>query len=281
MNCRSLLTIITETSSAQPLLEAAAEFAERADAHLEVLSLGVDRTQVGYSYIGSTAILVELALERAEAEAQALDKAAREVLGRQSARWSAEAAVAQMGGMADLIALRARYCDLVILPRPYDRDVNGNGNATAAVEAALFEGNVPVLILPPGKQVPKDGGQVVLAWNQSREAMNAVRGAMPFLKAAEGVSIAVVDPQPWGAERSDPGGLLCQYLVRHGVKAEVSVLAKTQPDVADVLAQHLRDRDAGLLVMGAYSHSRLREALLGGATRHMLERAEVPVLMAH
>ena len=59
------------------------------------------------------------------------------------------------------------------------------------------------------------------------------------------------------------------------------MLAKTLPDVADVITRHARDRNAGLLVMGAYSHSRLREALLGGATRHMLERAEIPVLMAH
>lgn len=279
MTCRSLLTILTEAATAQPVLEAAAEFAARTDAHLDVLSLGLDRTQIGYSYIGGAAMLAEISMERAEAEAAALDAAARTVLNRQDARWAAEAAVAQMGGMADLVALRARYCDLVILPRPHGRDRDGQGGAV--VEAALFEGHAPVMILPDGKGVPAPDGQIVVAWNQSHEAMTAVRAAMPFLKSAREVSIAVVDPQPWGPERSDPGGFLCQYLVRHGVKAEVSVLAKTLPDVADVLIRHVRDRDAGLLVMGAYTHSRLREAILGGATRHMLERAETPVLMAH
>ena len=111
--------------------------------------------------------------------------------------------------------------------------------------------------------------------------MTAVRRALPFLKAAEMVDITVVDPPSHGPERSDPGGLLCQMLVRHGVRAEVSVLAKTLPRVSDVLARHVRDRDADLLVMGAYGHSRFREAILGGATRNMLEQAEVPVLMAH
>jgi nucleotide-binding universal stress UspA family protein len=279
MTCRSLLTILTEAATAQHVLEAAAEFAARTDAHLDVLSLGLDRTQIGYSYIGGAAVLAEMSMERAEAEAEALDAAARTVLNRQDARWAAEAAVAQMGGMADLVALRARYCDLVILPRPHGRDRDGQGGAV--VEASLFEGHAPVMVLPEGKGVPAPGGQVVVAWNQSREAMTAVRAAMPFLKAAREVSIAVVDPQPWGPERSDPGGMLCQFLVRHGIKAEVSVLAKTLPDVADVLIRHVRDRDAGLLVMGAYTHSRLREAILGGATRHMLERAETPVLMAH
>jgi nucleotide-binding universal stress UspA family protein len=70
-------------------------------------------------------------------------------------------------------------------------------------------------------------------------------------------------------------------LVRHGVKAEVTVLARTMPKISDVLARHCRDVDADLLVMGAYSHSRFREAILGGATRNMLEAAEIPVFMAH
>jgi len=69
--------------------------------------------------------------------------------------------------------------------------------------------------------------------------------------------------------------------VRLGVKAEVTVLARTQPSVADVLASHARDRDADMMVMGAYGHSRLREAVLGGATRAVLEHAAIPVLMAH
>ncbi len=276
---KSLLTILTEPATVRPLLEAAAEFAGRVDAHLDVLSLGLDRSQMGYSYIGGAAVIAEISMERAEADASALDAAARTVLDRQGIRWAAEAAVAQLGGMSDLIGLRACYSDLVILPRPYGP--HGDETRAAVVEATLFEGRATVMLLPDGKGVPAPDGSVVVAWNQSRQAMAAVRGALPFLKAAREVSIAVVDPQPWGPERSDPGGLLCQYLVRHGIRAEVSVLAKTLPDVADVLVRHVHDRDAGLLVMGAYSHSRLREAIMGGATRHMLERAEIPVLMAH
>ena len=111
--------------------------------------------------------------------------------------------------------------------------------------------------------------------------MAAVRRAMPLLTAAETVNIAVIDPPKHGPERSDPGGMLCQMLVRHGARAEVSVLAKTLPRISDILGRHVRDMDADMLVMGAYGHSRFREAILGGATRNMLEQAEVPVLMAH
>jgi nucleotide-binding universal stress UspA family protein len=146
----------------------------------------------------------------------------------------------------------------------------------------MFEGKVPVLVLPEkGLGNAAEPKRVIVAWNQSAEAMTATRLALPLLKAAQMVDITVVDPPPHGPERSDPGGLLCQMLVRHGVHAEVSVLARSLPRVSDVLARHIWDQNADLLVMGAYGHSRFREAILGGATRNMLEKAEIPVLMAH
>ena len=111
--------------------------------------------------------------------------------------------------------------------------------------------------------------------------MAATKLALPLLKGADMVDIAVIDPSSQGAERSDPGGMLCQMLVRHGVKAEVSVLARSLPRVSDVLARHIWDLNADMVVMGAYGHSRFREAIMGGATRNMLEKAEVPVLLAH
>jgi nucleotide-binding universal stress UspA family protein len=139
----------------------------------------------------------------------------------------------------------------------------------------------PVLIIPSSGMASAEPKRIVLAWNQSREALVAARRSMPFLRRAETVQIVVIDPPTHGPERSDPGGLLCQLLVRHGVRAEVSVLARTLPRVSEVLARHLLDFDADLLVMGAYGHSRFREAILGGVTRDMLEHAEVPVFLAH
>jgi nucleotide-binding universal stress UspA family protein len=123
--------------------------------------------------------------------------------------------------------------------------------------------------------------RIVVAWNQSTEALTAIRRALPILRAAVMVDITIIDPPAHGPERSDPGGQLSQMLARHGIKAEVTVLAKTMPRVSDVINRHVRDSNADMVVMGAYGHSRFREAILGGATRHMLEMAEVPVLMAH
>lgn len=279
MAYKTLLSVLTDTASVNPILAAAAALARREDAHLDVLSLGIDRSQVGYSYIGGAIALAQISIGQAEAEARALDQAARKALGMEDLRWSAEGAIAQLGGLGTLVALKARFSDLVVLQQPYGA---GRGvEAEAVLEAALFEGQAPVLVLPD-TGLPKTGfARITVGWNQSREALAAVRRALPLLKQAEIVNIAVVDPSQYGPERSDPGGLLCQMLVRHGVKAEVSVLAKTLPRVSEVLSRHVRDQNADLLVLGAYSHSRLREAILGGATRDLLEHSDVPVFLAH
>lgn len=281
MAYKSILTVATSPHGLLPAVSAAAQVGIRADAHLDALALGIDRTQVGYAYVGSGAVLIAAAMERAEEDARATEKALNAALAAQSPglRMATETAITQLGALTDIVAARARYADLVVLPLPYG-DHRGVEDE-AVIEAALFEGMAPVLVVPPKGMADNDPRRVVLAWNQSREALVAARRAMPFLRRAETVSIVVIDPPTHGAERSDPGGLLCQMLVRHGVHAEVTVLARTLPRVSDVLARHLRDTNADLLVMGAYGHSRFREAILGGATRDMLEKAEVPVLLAH
>lgn len=282
MDYRSILTVVTDPTRADAAITGAAAIAAAQDAHLDILALGVDRTQVGYSYIGSGAVVLQAAIDRAESDAKEVEAAARRALSAQlpTLRWTVEAAFTQLGALTDLVAQRARFADLVILPRPYG--AAQGPEAEAVVEAALFEGRAPVLVLPDaGAGRAATPRRAVIAWNQSAEAMVAVRKALPLLKQADLVNIAVIDPPQHGPERSDPGGMLCQMLVRHGVKAEVSVLARTLPRISDILARHVRDQNADLLVMGAYGHSRFREAILGGATRNMLEQAEVPVLMAH
>ena len=279
MSFKTLLTILTDPAKVTEILDSSVRLAAREDAHLDVLSLGIDRTQLGYSYIGGAAVLAQVSMDRASEDAEKLDAAARTILNRQDVRWAAEAAVAQLGSVSSIVATKARFADLVLLPHPYGKD--RAPEAEAVLEAALFEGAAPVLLLP-GTLLPETlGKRVVIAWNQGREAMAAVRRALPLLRKADLVNIAVVDPPAYGPERSDPGGALCQMLVRHGVKAEVSVLARTMPRVSDVLVRHVRDQNADSLVMGAYGHSRFREAILGGATRDMLEMAQVPVFLAH
>jgi hypothetical protein len=279
MAYKTLLTVLTDPAEVKHTLDAAIQVATEHDAHLDVLSLGLDRLQIGYSYIGAAVALAQASMERATEDASALDEAVKAELSKQDILWGSEGVVAQVGSIAPLMSQRARTCDLVLLPHPYGKDKAPE--AEAVLEAALFDAETPVLLLPEGKLLPRAGRNIVIAWNEGRQAMAAVRGAMPYLKAADMVDIVVVDPPVTGPDRSDPGGMLCQMLVRHGVKAEVTVLARSTTRVSDVLKRHIRDCGADMLVMGAYGHSRLREALVGGATRDLLEEAEVPVLLAH
>ena len=281
MTYKSIFTVATHAAQVPQTIAAAARLCAQTDAHLDVLALGVDRTQMGYSYIGSGAVLLQVSQDQADLDARALETAVKSAVAAQDPglRVSIEAAVTQIGAITELVAQRARFADLVVLARPYGAD--HTGEAEAVVEAAMFEGRAPVLVLPETGLTHPAPKRVVVAWNQGREAMAAVRAALPMLKQADQVMVTVVDPPVHGPERSDPGGMLCQMLVRHGVRAEVTVLARTLPRISDVLLRHVRDMSADLLVMGAYGHSRFRQAILGGATRNMLEQSTVPVLMAH
>jgi len=279
MAYKSLLTVITDPEIAKPALNRAIAIAHANDAHLDVLCVGVDRTQTGYYYAGASAVFQQEVIEKAKEEASQAEKYANTHLANEGIKFAVDMAVAQLAGLGRLVAHRARFTDLVILPRPYGKGC-GQEQETI-VESTLFEGQVPTLVVPPKTKANVEAKRIIIAWNESSEAMAAVRAALPALIAADSVNITVIDPPQHGPDRSDPGGALSQMLVRHGVKAEITVLAKTMPRVSDVLLRHARDMNADMIVMGAYGHSRFREAILGGATRNMLENAKIPVLMAH
>lgn len=279
MAYKSITTFLAGAAELETTLPPAIDFALRQDAHLSACLLGVDMTPAGGFYMGASPLLLQETLERAQADAGLLEKQARAHFANQPLRWSTESTVVQFGGLPALVGLRARFSDLVVQTRPYGRDALPTQEAV--IEAALFEGQAAVLVAPETGLKPDFAERIVVAWNQSNEALNAVRRALPLLRQAAQVSIVIVNPPVHSPERSDPGGLLTQMLARHGVRAEVSVLAKTLPRVSDVLMRHMADVDAGLLVMGAYGHSRLREAILGGATRNVLENSETPVFLAH
>ncbi|MET4102286.1 nucleotide-binding universal stress UspA family protein [Roseovarius sp. MBR-78] len=279
MTYNSLFTVLTDPALVDETLTHATAVAEANDAHLDVLCLGVDRSQTGYYYAGASAVVLQETITRAQDEAEEIDSLARERLGGATIRWAAEKGVAQLADIGRHVAARARFADLVTLPQPYGE---GRGaELEALTEAALFEGRTPVLIAPTGQAPSAAPKRILLGWNESTEALTAARAALPLMRSAEVVHIVVIDPPTHGPNRSDPGGLVAQYLARHGVKTEIDVLSRSLPRVSDVLLRHVTDMDADMVVMGAYGHSRFREAIFGGATRYMLEQATVPVFMAH
>ncbi|OUS34356.1 universal stress protein [Rhodobacterales bacterium 56_14_T64] len=279
MSYKSLLTVLTATETAAPPLTQITALADQFDGHVEALCLGVDRTQTGYYYAGANALVLQESLSRAKEEASVVQAHAEAELAISGATWSADSGIAQIADLGRHVAQRARFSDLVVLGKPYGRD--RNVEAEPIVEAALFEGHAPVLMVPDQANVVSQPKTVMVAWNESVEALTAIRKALPFLIGAELVRVVVIDPPKHGPERSDPGGMLSQMLARHGVTCEIDVLSKTLSRVSDILNRHAVDTGSDMIVMGAYGHSRFREAILGGATRNMLEQAKVPVFMAH
>lgn len=279
MTYKTILTVLTSQDTAATPLAQATALATTFNSHVEALCLGVDHTQTGYYYAGTNAMILQETMTRAKTDAANLQAYADAELQKAGIPFSSDAGIAQIADMGRHVAQQARFSDLVVLGQPYGKDKGVE--AEPVVESALFEGRAPVLVVPDDAPQIGQPKTVLVAWNESTEAMAAIRKSLPFLTGADLVRIVVIDPPQHGPDRSDPGGLLAQMLARHGVACEIDVLSKTLPRVSDVLIRHASDTQAELIVMGAYGHSRFREAILGGATRNMLEKATVPVLMAH
>jgi nucleotide-binding universal stress UspA family protein len=174
----------------------------------------------------------------------------------------------------DVIARQARYHDLVLVGMgQYDR------TPRLTAEAVIFGSGRPALLVPESVPV-KDPDHVVIAWDGGSAAARAVSDAHVFLHRAGTVSIVTVAGEKPLADEC-PGARLAEYLAEHGIEAEVSRLQGDGRPIAEVLQGHVQDVGAGLLVMGGFGHSRMRDFVLGGATRGILDDLQVPVLVSH
>lgn len=279
MSYSSILTVVTHGEGALRGLDAAMALAAAYDAHLEVLAVGIDRSVQGFAYAEMSASLLEVGLKGAQTEAAELEEGASARLKNAGLRAGVTPIVSSLGMMAGVIRRHARFSDLVVLPKPYGPDANYEEPAIA--EAVMFDAQVPVLVLPDGMSDWEQPQRVAVGWNESDESLRAVRNSIPMLATAATTFVSVIDPPQHGQDRSDPGGLVAQYLARHGVRCEIDVLTRSMPHISDILIRHLTDRDIDMLVMGAYGRARWSEAMFGGATRDMLENCPVPLFMAH
>lgn len=144
----------------------------------------------------------------------------------------------------------------------------------------VLDSGRPVLIVPVNYSGDEFGKRVIIGWNGSREASRAAFDALPLLAHAESVSILSINPSSSDQRgRFAPGEELAIALNRHGISAQVEVVSGRS--TTDELIKQVEAHSADLMVMGCYGHSRFREAVMGGATRDVLAKMKVPVLMAH
>lgn len=179
------------------------------------------------------------------------------------------------------IGLLARYCDLMVLGQN-DPDASGPNVMPGFPESAIMSCGTPALVVPFAWQAGTIGSRALIAWNASVEAARAVHNAIPLLRRAKIVEVAIFNPlkQPDIVSGEMPGTSLKHYLARHNIKADVQE-ETNEGDVGEALLSLAANLGSDLLVMGCYGHSRFREILLGGATRKILSSMTLPVLMTH
>lgn len=169
---------------------------------------------------------------------------------------------------------QARYHDLTMFGWN-----GGNEAVRGAVEAAIFGSGRPVLLLPERHESP-DYTTVFVAWDGSRVAARAVADAEHFLSKAARVVVATVTDEKQIAEQQ-PAERLVDHLKRRGIKAEARAVSSNGRPIGQTLQDEALADKAGLLVLGGYGHSRLRDFVLGGATKGVLDDLRVPVLLSH
>jgi nucleotide-binding universal stress UspA family protein len=171
----------------------------------------------------------------------------------------------------------ARLHDLAVLPIPETDNFDRN-----YLQAVIFDSGRPTLLLPSGKSCKRLGAlhTVVVAWDFSREAARALADALPILKLAKQVYILTVLGEKHIKTTARIGDLQ-KYLEAHAVSAVFEEILLKDRKIGDLLASHVSDANADMLVMGAYGHSRFREFALGGATRAMIENTPVPLFLSH
>lgn len=178
-------------------------------------------------------------------------------------------------------AMHARYADLTVLPG-MPRDGAETMYVHDHFHDILRKSGRPVLVVPDGSSAQLPPKRAVIAWKPTREASRAVADALPLLAQAEQVDVLVIDPMVGeAAHGGEPGADIAAHLARHGLKVEVETRPSMNFSVAYALLEHARRVGADLLVCGGYGHSRLREAVLGGTTRELLQTAHLPVLFSH
>lgn len=276
MGFKTILVHVDTGRSASARLKFSAELAARFAAHVTALYVRRPFQAPAFTDAGPAMDSLYRTYENAAKADEATATAAfRELIGGTglSSDWRVTDGLAE-----EAVAAHARHADLVIVGQA-EPDAPATTTPADLAETVAISGERPVLIVPHIGVTKPPGKTVLLCWNGTREAARAATGALPILKQADKVIILLIDPKSDGDEQ--PGLDVTRWLVRHGVKAVVQRDTAAESSVGGVILSRAADQDADLIVMGLYGHSRMREWVLGGASRTLLASMTVPLLVAH
>lgn len=286
MAIRKLLLPLTGTAAGEAALSTALMVARSWNAHVTALHVRIDSRDVApLAGEGLSGAMIEEMMAATEKESSDRAHAVRRMFEHfvaehhvivSDARPGSDAATASFASVTgreeELVAQLARIADLTVVPHP---DAGEDVSSSDALHAVLFDSGRPVLIAPQAAPATI-GTRVCVAWNGTAESASAVLAAIPWMQRADAVRILSADEyQRRGPAAQD----LIAYLLLHGIHAESATFRPADGSVGGGLLAAAKEFGCDLLAMGAYSHSRLRQLILGGVTRHVLEKSALPVMM--
>lgn len=276
MAYKSIFTYVDGDHRSKGRLMAAITVARDMGGRLDALAMSYDPNIPPYAFGAAVGAHMAEIEHDAKAEAQNRLTEAQGVLEEHKVDGAVSAQTCLYADIAAAIGARARFADLVVLSQPYGDDVDHT--AAEALEGALFDGDGAVLVCPKTLS-GFDPKRILLTWDGGREALRAARRGLALMQQAKTVEIFSIEDD----HALDEARLSLQgWLARHGVAADIHIRSRKGVDsIAEAVLERAAAIDADLIVMGAYSHSRFREYVLGGVTRSILSRITTPVLLAH
>ena len=268
---KSILLHIDHDHALPARLQVALDFARATNGHITCLqAVSYDVFAPGDFYGSAIAAAMPLIKENAEH----LRSQTERMLTHEAVSWDWRFTY---GSTTHRLLEYSPLADVVIIG-PSDL---GERGPPSLVGDLVLKSPVPVLVVPEGTKAFDVSAPMLVAWNGSAEACHALRAALPLLACSCKVTLVSV-AEPSDKARFDfPSSEGAKYLSRHGIDCEIAEIPRGEARIGDTLFSAAQMRECGLMVMGAFGHTRLAEMLLGGVTRAMLSEPQMPILLAH
>ena len=281
---RTMLVPFAQDIQVEPLLDGALRLAAAFKSHIRAVFVRPDPSTLWASYpevlggtIGGYAEFKRHIEERGADQQRLFQAWCRRndlpIVDRPPCTTASASCLALTGDIEAMVTRYGRVSDLIVVQRP----TPGSTASQLCFDAAVFGSGRPALVLPealPGEMT----NHIIVAWNGSLEATRSVAAALPLLHAAKRVTIFTA--REYGDQDSDLGDL-GDTLQWHGITTPEVLFPDRSEHTGRALLDAAERQQASMIVMGAYTHSRMRQTLLGGVTRHVLGHAQVPLVMCH
>ncbi len=278
MTIKNILVSYNGTASSDSALKLALKMGNKYSAHITgILSYGPSRIRVALGPWVTPELIGQIESAEADRRAEVAAKFRKMCADAEAAR-PGKVHWLDLGGDADESLMEAgRYYDIIVMGQ-YDSDPE-TSHLTPHPDSVALRSGRPVLVVPTGYETEVLGEKAVLGWDGGRAASRALSDAMTILESKSMVTILTIGKGE--AAKRKEGRDIVAHLARHGVMTDWKNVPRNGGSIGSIILDMCAEKDAGILVMGAYEHSKFSEDIIGGATKEVLKRSKIPVLMSH